>query len=95
VWESFNRYGYSPAGPLIPYALACFFTAVTVVIGIITLIRHGVMPDIKFQDILSAADTNIITIARDPDSKDHRLRVDFDDGIPTLRAHQQPLLDPV
>jgi hypothetical protein len=95
VVESVNRYGYNPTGLWIPYALACFFTAVTVVIGIITLIRHGVMPDTKFQDILSAADMNVITIARDPGAKDRPLRVDFNDGIPTLRAHRQSLLDHV
>jgi hypothetical protein len=47
--------------------------------------RHGVMPDTKFQDILSAADMHVITIARDPQAKARSLTVDFEGGTATFR----------
>jgi hypothetical protein len=66
-----NRYGYSPLGLFIPYALACLFTFITVVIGATTYARHGVMPGKELQDILAAADSSAIDVAKDPDSR-HR-----------------------
>jgi hypothetical protein len=64
-----NRYGYSPLGLFIPYALACLLTFITVVTGAMTYIRHGVMPGKKIQDILAAADSKAIHVAKDPDSR--------------------------
>jgi hypothetical protein len=60
----------------------------------VTLIRHGVMPGTKFQDILSAADMHVITIARDPDSTGRALTVDFKEGTATFRPFGHSLLGP-
>ncbi|KAK4110187.1 hypothetical protein N656DRAFT_782248 [Canariomyces notabilis] len=91
VWEKVNRYGYNQTGLWIPYALSCAFTLITVIIGVLVHIKHvvighEVMPGTKFQDILSAADMQVITIARDPDSRGRSLMVDFQGGIPTFRS---------
>ncbi|KAK4098471.1 hypothetical protein N658DRAFT_431977 [Parathielavia hyrcaniae] len=87
VVENVNRYGYSPHGLWIPYALSCLFTFVTVLIGIVTLIKNGSMPDTKFQDILAAADREVIGIARDPDSENRQFKVYFEDSNPIFRPH--------
>lgn len=50
-----NRYGYLPYSLFIPYALANFFTLITVILGLVSFWRHGVFPDRRFQDIASAA----------------------------------------
>ncbi|KAI9766942.1 MAG: hypothetical protein M1840_006239 [Geoglossum simile] len=54
-WQSVNRYGYNPHGLFIPYALANFFTLITVLLGIFSYLRSGVHPDKNIQDIVSAA----------------------------------------
>jgi hypothetical protein len=60
-----NRYGYKPYGLFIPYGLANFFTFLTVLIGMYSYNHDKVMPDKKFQDIVSAAeDPEIIQVAR-------------------------------
>ncbi|KAH0538880.1 hypothetical protein FGG08_004536 [Glutinoglossum americanum] len=65
-WDSVNRYGYNPYGLFIPYALANLFTLITVLLGIVSYSHNGVLPDKKFQDIVSAAeDPRIIHVARD------------------------------
>ncbi|KAL2152796.1 hypothetical protein VTH82DRAFT_3951, partial [Thermothelomyces myriococcoides] len=60
---------HNPYGLWIPHALACIFTAITVALGTVTIVKHSVMPRKNFQDILSAADTKVIRIAREPPSK--------------------------
>ncbi|CAN8101641.1 unnamed protein product [Discula destructiva] len=54
-WDEVNRYGYLPSSLFIPYALTNFFTLITVILGLVSFWRHGVLPDKKFQDIASAA----------------------------------------
>ncbi|KAK0737327.1 hypothetical protein B0T21DRAFT_364905 [Apiosordaria backusii] len=71
-WLSVNRYGYDRRGLWIPYGLACAFTCVTIIIGMVMFARHGVMPGNKFQDILAAADSNVIQVARSPDLSQFR-----------------------
>ncbi|KUI55607.1 hypothetical protein VP1G_02892 [Cytospora mali] len=56
MWDEVNRYGFMPNGLFIPYALANLFCLVTVVLGTVSYFRHGVLPDKKFQDIVSVAD---------------------------------------
>jgi hypothetical protein len=51
-WKDVNRYGYSPIGLFIPYALACLFTSIIVIIGVFTFKHDGVHPDRKVEDIL-------------------------------------------
>lgn len=63
--DDVNRYNYKPFGLFIPYALANLGTLITVLIGIYSCKNDEVMPDKKFQDIVSAAeDPNIIQIVR-------------------------------
>ncbi|KAK0716023.1 hypothetical protein B0H67DRAFT_582234 [Lasiosphaeris hirsuta] len=81
--EDVNRYTY---GIWIPYGLACFFTLITVVIGIVTFLRHGAMPSNKFQDILAAADMNVIRIARAEDSRSRSITAEFEGGRPTIQS---------
>ncbi|KAH0563093.1 hypothetical protein GP486_002335 [Trichoglossum hirsutum] len=65
-WDPVNRYGYNPSGLFIPYGLACLFTFATVLLGAFSYSRNGVLPDKKFQDIVSAAgDQRIIHVVRD------------------------------
>ncbi|KUI64417.1 hypothetical protein VM1G_11206 [Cytospora mali] len=56
MWEEVNRCGYMPNGLFIPYALANLFCLVTVVLGTVSYSHHGVLPDKKFQDIVSVAE---------------------------------------
>jgi hypothetical protein len=63
--DDVNRYGYKPFGLFIPYGLANFFTFVTVLIGMYSYMYDDVMPDKKFQDIVSAAeDPEIIQVVK-------------------------------
>jgi hypothetical protein len=61
-----NRYGYNARSLFIPYALANLFTLITVLLGVVSYHRDGVLPDRKFQDFVSAAaDPRIIHVVRD------------------------------
>jgi hypothetical protein len=65
-WDDVNRYGYLPLGLFLPYILAHIFTLITAILGVISYCRNGVLPDKKFQDIVSAAeDPDIIQVVRD------------------------------
>ncbi|KAK0643772.1 hypothetical protein B0T16DRAFT_188695 [Cercophora newfieldiana] len=63
-----NRYGYNPYALWIPYALASFFTLLTVSIGVIGFLTGGVKPGIKFQDVMAAVERGEIRVAPDPPS---------------------------
>lgn len=71
-----NRYGYNPFALWIPYGLACFFTLLTVVIGVIVFLKHGPMPSNRFQDLLAATDLQIIEFVRDVDIQEMAARTD-------------------
>ncbi|KAK3343627.1 hypothetical protein B0T25DRAFT_614805 [Lasiosphaeria hispida] len=86
--EDVNRYTYNPYGIWIPYGLACFFTLITNVIGIVTFLKHGAMPSNKFQDILAAADMNVIRIARAEDSRSRSITAEFEGGRPTFKSEE-------
>jgi hypothetical protein len=61
-----NRYGYNARGLFIPYALANFFTLITVLLGVVSYCRNGVLPDRKFKDIVEAtSNPGIIHVIRD------------------------------
>ena len=61
-----NRYSYHAPGLFVPYILANVFTLVTVIIGLYSYIYDDVMPDKKFQDIVSAAeDPTIVHVVRE------------------------------
>ncbi|KAF2177452.1 hypothetical protein K469DRAFT_755105 [Zopfia rhizophila CBS 207.26] len=61
--DEVNRYGYKPYGLFIPYTLANLFTFVVILFGIFSYIKDDVMPDKKFQDIVSAVEDLEITRA--------------------------------
>ncbi|KAK3315414.1 hypothetical protein B0H66DRAFT_593988 [Apodospora peruviana] len=87
-YEDVNRYGYSKYGLFVPYALACLFTTVTAVVGLVTTYRMGgAMPDKKFQDILAAADDHTIAIAKSGrDGRRQSVKAEFNGRSPTFRA---------
>jgi hypothetical protein len=65
-WDLINHYRYNACSLFIPYALANFFTLITVILSVVSYCRNGVLPDRKFQDIVStAADPRIIHVVRD------------------------------
>lgn len=77
--DDVNRYDYKPYGLFIPYALACAFALISVVIGSFSYIYDGVMPDKKFQDIVSAAeDPAIVHIIR---TRSRSVSAAFVDGV--------------
>ncbi|KAF2002416.1 hypothetical protein P154DRAFT_488382 [Amniculicola lignicola CBS 123094] len=82
--DDVNRYGYKSLGLFIPYGLAVLFTFVTVLIGIYSYIYDDVLPDKKFQDIVSAAeDPEIIHVVR---SRQRSMTVMMVDGQVVLKA---------
>ena len=65
-WDEVNRYGYQPLGLFIPYALGTSLSLLAVLLGLWSYWQDGVLPDKKFQDIVSAAeDPRVIHIIQD------------------------------
>lgn len=60
-----NRYDYKSHGLFVPYALANFFTLITVLVSLYSYKRDGVMANKNFQDIVSAVeDPKVVRLAR-------------------------------
>ena len=71
VISNVNRYGYSAAGLIAPYALEILLTLIIVMMGIVSYYRHGVLPDKKFSDILrEAADHEIFHTCEEVETHD-------------------------
>jgi len=92
-WKDVNRYGYSPTGLFIPYALVCLFTSIIVIIGAFTFKHDGVHPDKKFQNILCASgDPEAIQLAYDRDpttSRRQSLAAEHGGRHPTFRVEDR------
>jgi hypothetical protein len=66
ITNDVNRYSYHAIGLFVPYALANLFTLITVLVGSFSYLHDDVMPDKKFQDIVSAAeDPDLVRVVRE------------------------------
>ena len=93
-----NRYDYNREGLYIPYALANFLTLVAVISALVSYKMRTVLPDTRFDNIVSAAENpDLIHLIRNPnDHSRQSIRTttresgQFIFGVST--SHSTPLL---